>query len=245
MADQLARRMEMTRLLLVAAVLLCVPAAAAYQQPMIKPKAKIHHIEKDFPVSDLNNRAWKRGDEIAIATYWNGVEAPAGRRFDVRMLWSAAALYVRFEVAQTEPLVVSEKPQLAKKTMRLWDRDVCELFLAPDASEPRRYAEFEIAPTGEWLDLMVDWTKDEPRDWEYLSGMESAARVETGKVTMAMKIPWTAFDGKPKAGDTWLGNLFRQVGSGETRGYLAWSPTMTKEPQFHVPEKFGEFIFVK
>jgi hypothetical protein len=244
MADRLVKRVKMTTLLIVTAVLLCVPAVA-YQQRMIKPRAKIHQIEKDFSVSDLSSRTWKSGDELTVGTYWNGAEAPEGRRFEVRMLWSASALYVRFEGAQTEPLVVSEKPLLTKKTMRLWDRDVCELFLAPDAKEPRRYPEFEIAPTGEWLDLVVDWRKDEPRDWEYLSGMESAARIESGKVTMAMKIPWTAFGGKPKAGDIWLGNLFRQVGSGETRGYLAWSPTMTKEPQFHVPEKFGEFIFVQ
>jgi hypothetical protein len=129
--------------------------------------------------------------------------------------------------------------------MKLWERDVCELFLAPDKNEPRRYPEFEIAPTGEWLDLVVDWRKEEPRDWEYLSGMEPAARIEKGKVTMAFKIPWKAFGGKPSAGDVWLGNLYRAVGSGDTRGYLAWSPTLTKEPQFHVPEKFGEFVFVK
>jgi hypothetical protein len=62
---------------------------------------------------------------------------------------------------------------------------------------------------------------------------------------MAIKIPWAAFDRKPTAGDVWVGNIFRQVGFGETRGYLAWSPTMTPEPQFHVPEKFGEFVFAK
>jgi hypothetical protein len=129
--------------------------------------------------------------------------------------------------------------------MQLWERDVCELFVAPDTRNRRRYFEFEIAPTGEWLDLIVDWTKDEPRYWDYKSGMETFAKVEPGEVTMVMKIPWSAFGKKPEAGDVWLGNLFRQVGSGDTRGYLAWSPTMTKTPQFHEPEKFGEFVFRK
>ena len=244
MADEIDPVTIMIRLVLIAVACSCL-TAAAYGHGMTTSKVKIHHTAKDFPAGDLGNRAWKDGDELKIATYWNGTQAPAGRRFDVRMLWSETALYVRFEAAQTEELVISDKPQLAKKTMRLWDRDVCELFLAPDANNQRRYAEFEIAPTGEWLDLIVDWTKDEPRDWEYLSGMESSARVESGKITMALKIPWEAFDRKPKVGDVWLGNLFRAVGSGEIRGYLAWSPTMTKEPQFHVPEKFGEFVFIK
>lgn len=242
MADELTARVKATSLMIAVVLLLCLPDAT-YEQQMRKLKYKIHRVANDFPVRDLNNGTWKSADDIKIGTYWNGIEAPAGRRFDVRMLWSSTSLYVRFEAEQSEPLVVSEKPQLAKKTMRLWDRDVCELFLAPDANNPRRYAEFEIAPTGEWLDLIVDWSKNEPRDWEYDSRMESAAHIESGKVTMTMKIPWKAFDRKPKPGDAWLGNLFRQVGSGETRGYLAWSPTMTAEPQFHVPEKFGELIF--
>lgn len=212
---------------------------------MERIKTNIQYRSNDFSISDMGNSSWKSAAPIQVTTYWNGSIVPAGRQFETQMLWSETSLYVRFDANQSEPLVVSENPELAQKTMRLWDRDVCELFLAPDASEPRRYAEFEIAPTGEWLDLMVDWTKSEPRDWEYLSQMESATRVEPVKVTMAIKIPWSAFGGKPKGGDVWLGNIFRQVGSGDTRGYLAWSPTMTPEPQFHVPEKFGEFLFEK
>lgn len=225
-------------------ILLLVLPAASHGQGMTKSRATVHHIANDFKAAELDNASWKRAEMIEVASNWNGSEAPDGRRFTTRVLWSDAALYVRFDAKQAEPLVVSQKPDLSKKTMRLWDRDVCELFLAPDRNQPKRYAEFEIAPTGEWLDLMVDWTKDEPRDWAYMSGMQTFAKIERDKVTMAMKIPWTAFARKPVAGDVWVGNIFRQVGSGETRGYLAWRPTMTEKPNFHVPEKFGEFEFV-
>ena len=207
-------------------------------------RANVNFIADDFPVSDLDAVAWDLCDEVWIDRYWNGDLAPDGRRAKAGLLWSDSALYVRFDASQAEPLVVNDAPQTSSKTLQLWERDVCEMFLAPDARNRRRYFEFEIAPTGEWLDLIVDWMKDEPRDWEYTSGMETFAEIRPNEVTMVMKIPWSAFDRKPKAGDVWLGNLFRQVGSGETRGYLAWSPTMTKEPQFHVPEKFGEFVFV-
>ena len=214
-------------------------------QRMTKPSTKIEHIAHDFPVAELDNPTWKRAADLKVTTYWNGTDAPAGRQFAVRMLWSDSGFYIRFDATRADPLVINDKPELTKKTMKLWERDVCELFLAPDKNEPRRYPEFEIAPTGEWLDLVVDWRNEEPRDWEYLSGMDPAAKIGKDKVTMAFKIPWKAFGGKPSGGDVWLGNLYRAVGSGETRGYLAWSPTMTKEPQFHVPEKFGEFVFVK
>ncbi len=212
---------------------------------MAKLTAKVCFIPEDLPVSDLENAAWRQCVPAIIGTSWKGEPAPESRRADASLLWSDSALYIRFECRQAEPLFLNEDPQTSTKTMQLWERDVCELFLAPDARNRRRYFEFEIAPTGEWLDLIVDWTKDEPRDWEYLSGMETSALIEADNVTMAMKIPWTAFGKKPEAGDVWLGNLFRQVGSGDTRGYLAWSPTMTRTPQFHVPEKFGELVFVK
>src|SRR5437016_3719241 len=88
---------------------------------------KVKHAAKDFSVTALDDPAWKKADEIAVKTYWSGEEAPKGRYFKARLLWSDTALYVRFEAAQTEPLIVSEKPDLSKKVKGLWDRDVCEI----------------------------------------------------------------------------------------------------------------------
>lgn len=207
---------------------------------------RIVHIEKDFPITHLDNRQWQKAGVTEIGRYWSGETAPVGRQAKARILWSATALYVRFEANQAEPLVISDEPILAKKTLRLWDRDVCEIFIAPNKSEPRKYFEFEIAPNGEWIDLAIDLTSGKRvTDWDYASGMESAARIEKDKVVMAIKIPWKAFGETPKAGDVWLGNLFRCVGKDPDRGYLAWQPTMTETPSFHVPEKFGEFEFIK
>lgn len=209
-------------------------------------KAKIAHIKKDFAVREIKNDAWKKAETIKIDKYWSGENAPQGRQFKTKILWSDAVLYVLFEANQTEPLIVSETPDLTAKTRGLWDRDVCEIFLAPDKNEPRKYFEFEIAPSGEWIDLGIFQKPDERiTDWDYVSEMESFARIEKDKIRMAIKIEWSAFGKTPQAGDVWLGNLFRCVGAGSTRGYLAWSPTCTKTPAFHVPEKFGEFEFVK
>ena len=43
--------------------------------------------------------------------------------------------------------------------------------------------------------------------------------------------------------EQWRANLFRCVGSGDTRGYLAWQPTRTPEPAFHLPAAFGWLKF--
>jgi hypothetical protein len=209
-------------------------------------KAKIAHLKKDFSVREIGNKAWDKAETISVEKYWSGENAPGDRRFKTKLLWTDAALYVRFEANQRDPLIVSETPDLTSKTIGLWDRDVCEIFLAPDKSQPRKYFEFEIAPTGEWIDLGIFQKTDERiTDWDYASGMEAFAKIEKDKIWLAIKIEWKAFGKTPKTGDVWLGNVFRCIGKDKTRGYLAWSPTFTPTPSFHVPEKFGEFEFVK
>lgn len=205
----------------------------------------IIYTSKDFSIDRLDDPAWDGASKIVVSKYWSGTMASIGRWFSAKPLWSDTALYVRFEANQTEPLVVGDKPNLKTKTIGLWDRDVCEIFIAPDTSQRSKYFEFEIAPTGEWVDLAIEFTpRGRKTDLEYESGMASAAKIERDKVLMAIRIPFASLGKTPKAGDVWLGNLFRCVGQGPTRGYLAWQPTRTEEPSFHAPAAFGEIEFL-
>lgn len=206
----------------------------------------IRRVNRDLEIAALNDQVWRTAAPANVTNYWSGESAPDGRHFEARLLWSRAALYVRFEANQTEPLVISSEPDLTKKTRGLWNRDVCEIFIAPDRKRPAKYFEFEVAPTGEWIDLGIEVTPTERlTDWEYRSGMEVAAKIEKNRVVMAIKIPFAALGSVPKAGDVWLGNLFRCVGKDPARGYLAWRPTKTNAPNFHVPAAFGEFRFTE
>lgn len=209
-------------------------------------KIKIAHIKEEFSISETDNGNWQKAQEVSIQKYWSGENAPLGRIAKAKLLWSETALYIRFEANQTEPLIISETPNLESKTNGLWDRDVCEIFVAPDKDTPNKYFEFEIAPNGEWIDLAINLLPDRREtDFDYSSGMLSAAKIENDKIFMTIKIGWKAFGEAPRADDIWLGNLFRAVGTGKTRGYLAWQPTKTTKPNFHVPEVFGEFEFTK
>ena len=206
----------------------------------------VRYSETDLDIKQLDASQWSDAPLGLVGTYWSGDAAPAIRHFTAKLLWSDTTLYVRLEADQSEPLVISDTPDTSSKTLGLWDRDVCEIFIAPDKMAPNRYFEFEIAPTGEWLDLAIDSTSGQRViDRDYASGMESAARIDKDKIVLAIKIPFSAFGKTPKHGDIWLGNLFRCVGEGATRGYLAWQPTKTKTPNFHVPAAFGEFEFVR
>ena len=202
------------------------------------------HVRADFAVGEFDHAAWLRARPLQLERYWSGAPAPVERRAEARVLWSDAALYVRFVARRGEPLVVSDQPRLDEKTIGLWERDVCELFVAPNPNEPERYFEFEVAPTGEWLDLGIRQLPDRREtDWQYHSGATFAARTTRDAITLTMRVPWAALGGAPKAGARWRANLYRCVGAGATRGYLAWQPTRTPEPSFHVPQRFGWLHF--
>jgi hypothetical protein len=198
----------------------------------------------EIAVTDLDHVAWQSARPLIIGHYWSGEAVPVERQTEARLLWSEQALYVRFVYRQTEPMVTNPRPQTKRKTIGLWERDVCEIFITPNVSQPERYFEFEAAPTGEWLDLKIHYKPDEREtDWKFRSGMTAASRVTSDKVLIALRVPWKAFARKPRDNERWRGNLFRASGSGDTRGYFTWRPTRTPEPNFHLPAAFGWIRF--
>lgn len=202
------------------------------------------HIQTDLPTSSLDHRAWNLATAVSLTHYWSGVEAPKGRHAEARLLWSDAALHIRFSCRQQEPLVISRNPQTDRKTIGLWDRDVCEIFIAPNPDLPDNYFEFEAAPTGEWIDLAIKHTQEGRKtDFEFTSGVSAAGRMLDRTVLVAMRIPWQGPIKRPQLHESWRANLFRCVGTGEDRGYLAWRPTRTPKPDFHAPRAFGELHF--
>lgn len=201
-------------------------------------------VDQPVAESDFENQIWQKCPPISIRHFWSGEPAPASRHAEARLCWSNEALHVRFIGAQHEPLVVSTNPVTDKKTLGLWDRDVCEIFLAPDQANISRYFEFEAAPTGEWVDLGITLTPSgRETDWDFASGFTTAGKLEQDQLFVGMRIPWSDALPKPQSGEVWRANLFRCVGPESPDRYLAWRPTGTPEPNFHVPEAFGSLHF--
>jgi hypothetical protein len=202
------------------------------------------YVERPLSADDFDNDGWQKCEPVMIAHEWSGKPAPVERHAEVRICWSDEALHVRFVGKQHEPLVVSEEPKTERKTLGLWDRDVCEIFVAPNPEDPSRYFEFEASPAGEWVDLgLVIASEGRLTDWDYASGMRVAAEIEETRIKVGINIPWSASIPKPNLNDMWLVNLFRCVGPEAPDRYLAWRPTYTPEPNFHVPEAFGKLYF--
>ena len=208
---------------------------------------ELRRTESEVHVADFAHIAWDRAPAVHLTHYYSGEEAPPHRHAEARLLWTWAGLHVRFQCPQSESLIINDNLQAKTKTVGLWDRDVCEIFVAPDAEIPEHYFEFEAAPTGEWLDLEIDWKPDgRLTNWEYASGMKAAGIIGDGEIMIAMHLPWAAFGREPQTGDEWRINLFRCVGRDteqDVRGHLAWQPTYAAQPNFHVPGVFGWLRF--
>ncbi|HEU4434966.1 MAG TPA: carbohydrate-binding family 9-like protein [Pyrinomonadaceae bacterium] len=199
---------------------------------------------KPIAVGAFDHSVWENCEPVRIEHYWSGDLAPASRHAEARLCWSDEALHVRFVCEQHEPLIVAENPVTDRKTLGVWDRDVCEIFLAPDATHPERYFEFEAAPTGEWVDLGIVVTPTgRETDWDFQSGMTTVAKLEPQSLKITIRIPWSRVIPQPKKGDVWRVNVFRCVGPEAPERYLAWRPTRTPEPNYHVPEAFGTLRF--
>lgn len=207
-------------------------------------EVEARHIAAEIAVDDFDHSAWTLSQPAFLAQYWSGVPAPVHRHAEARLLWSGTALYARFVCPQEEPLVISSTPQTDAKTLGLWDRDVCEVFLAPNPSAPNHYFEFEAAPTGEWVDLEIQ-KNGEHRETNtaFHSGMAASASIRSQLVLVALRIPWSESLQAPKSRERWRINLFRCVGKDPDRGYVTWRPTFTTEPSFHAPEAFGWLVF--
>jgi hypothetical protein len=209
--------------------------------------ARVYYSANNIAVEDFENKVWQKAELIEINRYWSGEFAPKHRHAAARLVWTDEQLFVRFDCEQGETFVVNENPNITVEATELWERDVCEIFVAPNSVEPQRYFEFEIAPTGEWLDFAIHQLPEKREtDKTYHAGMQTATRIGENFFTAVFTIEFErAFGKTPRAGDVWRGNLFRCAGSGETRGYLAWQPTFTQLPSFHVPAVFGYLEFEK
>ena len=188
-----------------------------------------------------SDSAWQAASPIAFHSDWQGKNPDPGRSTEVRLLWNADTLFLRF-VCRYRTLTVFDNAEPNGRLVGLWDRDVAEVFLQPDASQLRRYFEFEVSPNGFWIDLDIEpGKKDDPK-----SGMRRRVVLDEPKKiwTADVAIPLASLDPKFDPTRTWKVNFFRVEGETEPRFYSSWRPTNTPQPQFHVPEAFAPLRFL-
>lgn len=235
------------------ALMLIPMAAIAYDACEVKaPFAtfSVPHVTKAPELNtDPKSATWSHA-----ASTW--IEKDCSQNLDypklkteVRGFWTDTDLYLLFISPYTE-LNLWLPADNSKDRLKLWDRDVVEFFLGSDWNYIKAYKEFEIAPTGDWVDLDIDLGK-ESYGAAWNSGWERQGRIDEAKHIWyaAAKVPLKAVSNEPiKPGTKWRINLYRIDGLGEdpVRHFMCWQQTcvVNRDPN-HVPEHFGTLIFEK
>jgi alpha-galactosidase len=185
-------------------------------------------------------RDWKRAPAIQFDHDWRGENSDPGRSTEVRILWTPETFFLRFHQRyRTITVYPDARPDGWRD--ELWDRDVAEVFLQPDASDARKYKEFEVSPNGYWIDLAISHGEKE----ELHSKLKRRVVLdkESSTWTAELAIPMQSLTPHFSANDVWRVNFYRVEGEREPRFYSAWSATYSPKPNFHVPEAFGKLIF--
>jgi hypothetical protein len=166
---------------------------------------------------------------------------------EVREFWTDSNLYLLF-ICPYDQLNLWLPANNRKDRLKLWDRDVVEFFLGDDWTDIKHYREFEVAPTGDWVDLAIDLNK-ESYDAKWNSGWQRLARIDKKKHIWyaAARVPLKSVSNETvRAGTKWRANLYRIEGLGADpqRHFLCWQPTcvVNRDPN-HVPEHFGTLVF--
>ena len=219
------------------------------QQPCVvtQPTASftVKHVKGNPPLTD--DPAAKLWRKAAVQTMDKDCQREIvypKLKTEIRAVWTDTDLYVLFRCPYD---VLNLWPaDNSKPHPKLWDRDVVEVFIGSDLQNIRHYREFEIAPTGDWIDLAID-LDHKSFDQTWRSGWKTLAHIDKENKTWyaACKIPLSAIgSGKVKPGTRWRGNLYRIDGMNPQRHFLCWQPVCVRKPgSNHTPEHFGTFIF--
>lgn len=192
---------------------------------------------------NASDAAWTRASAQTITwdTDWSGKKTSIVTH--ARVVWAKDALYTLFE-SDGAGLNADPAPRKDVDRPKLYGEDCVELFVGADPKEPRRYYEIEMGPLGHFLDLTVDRTVTPPKsDVAWSSGVVVATTTDATahSSTIEAKIPAKEIAAALVPGARLPFALYRMEGK-SPRNYLAWSPTRTPKPDFHVPSAFGVLV---
>lgn len=203
------------------------------------PTVKAAHIDKDFePDGELSDPVWQKATPAHVEYGSLKYDARPEMATSVRVLYSDQFIYFGWECPFTK-LTVFDTPSADRERLGLWDRDVVEVFVGSDWQNINRYAEYEVAPTNERLDVLLNLPG---KDFAWDGRAQSAVKVDKKRKvwTVEWRMPLEVLSSaKPAPGTRWRLNLYRCDKA--NNAYLAWSPVL--KSSFHTPEKFGVLEF--
>jgi len=219
------------------------PPGASFSVPYVSQPAELN-TNPDSPTWSHASSTWIDKDCTHQIDY-------PKIKTEVRGFWTDSDLYLLFISPYTE-LNLWLPADNSKDRLKLWDRDVVEFFLGDNWTNIKVYREFEIAPTGDWVDLAIDLDRhDDYNAAAWNSGWQRQGRIDEKNHIWyaAARVPLRSVSEKQvTAGTRWRANLYRidGLGADSQRRFMCWQATcaVNRDPN-HVPEHFGTLIFTR
>lgn len=199
----------------------------------------------------LDDPPWQHSAPVHLVRNQDGAQP----RFttSVRLLWDQAYLYAGYRCEDTQIYGT-----MTERDDPLWEEEVVEIFV--DANRDQiSYVEIEVSPLNTLLDLFVlnrsphparylfDWDSEGIRHAVYVDGDPHQRETQDRSWSAELAIPWEDFLTAPRlppaVGDKWRANLYRIDQFQGQEELYAWAPTRCET--FHVPQYFGELVFVE
>lgn len=176
----------------------------------------------------------------------------ATQQTEVHLKYDDDQLHIRFR-CHNNPFTFQNS--MTEHNDNLYNQEVFELFIAPSASDPTNYLEFEINPNNAiWVGQVFNPTLGEDGGNKLTMIPYNEANVTHNVKVMEdawfgeFGIPWKLIGGKV---ETCRINFYRIISkishdnpgwicAPETCDFTCWSPTISgKAPAFHKPKEFG------
>jgi hypothetical protein len=157
--------------------------------------------------------------ELAIERDYRGNALPESQRVQLSLQRTAAAWVVELDA----PYFGDPAPSgPAGSHDRLWEHEVCEVFIADDAEH---YLEIELSPHGHYLVLELNGVRQVVR-----SGLPIAYRVQIDRDRVRGRAEVPCAYGPQ---DPTRVNAYAIHGVGDQRRYCAHAPPLGAAPDFH------------
>jgi len=203
------------------------------------------YINEEITIDgNFSKPVWQNADEIQLVNNADGKEPR--QQTTAKMLWNDNFLYAAFRCIDDEIIAT-----MTGYNDPIYNEEVVEIFIDDDCDK-KTYIEIEVSP----LNTLLHYAVHNNLNGEIITFARVEKILKTAVVhnkdrgfwDVEIAIPFSeiildSVDG-PKKDSQWRVNLYRidRRQNGE-RELSAWSPTLGKT--FHMPDKFGELIFVR
>jgi hypothetical protein len=223
----------------------------AAQSPV--PRYEVHRAPAAIAVDgQLDDAAWSAAaPAVSLQFLWED-QTGAKQPTSVRLLWDADALYIGFEADDADLTA-----RFMNRDDPTYRDDALEIFINPNPAQVTVYYGFETNALGTLYDYLNYQTRTffkrfDATDLQIGIALDGTLNeredVDRGW-SLELAIPWENFEElarrRPAIGAIWTANLNRWDGVEPERRMSIWSDPQNDESWPHVPERFGELVFVE